>query len=580
MCTMLLLFGGMVHAASSRVGLCLGKISETGMSKTGKGRVSAAVIIPSSELKKYEGAAIKQIRIGLATADGISNLQGWVRKELTGTDLCTAGLDNIQKGWNTADFSGNVTIDSSSDLVIGYSFDQDKSVACMAVGGIDDENGCWNALGDNWQNRSNMCGGSLCIEIVVEGDMVPEKNLAIISAVADNNVIKKNSNMHVACVVRNTSSASDVEGYKCTYSVGDKSFGELQSSKTLKYGEEDTLSIDLPTGELTTDEKLNLNIAVSTPGDGYIDDNTASISFSVYENSIERTVLLEEFTSEECANCPRAIETIAQCMEEGYSKHVVQITHHVGYKDDWLTVDEDRNYIWFYGEGGSFAPAGMLDRTQNDKFDSDVPVFSIAYPDTFRPMLDEAISVPAFVSVDQSLAYDKASRKMDVTVDLHKLPQLDILCPNARLTLIIIEDSILAKHQAGYNSPTFHHRHVYRKCLSDIWGDEISWNNNDATVFYSFELPKEWNEQNIETIAFVSEYDADDYNSCKVFNSCKSSLKGIASSVNSIETGSKIKAVKYYDLSGRTVAEPSKGMFIKAVTYDNGTTKATKLIKK
>lgn len=50
--------------------------------------------------------------------------------------------------------------------------------------------------------------------------------------------------------------------------------------------------------------------------------------------------------------------------------------------------------------------------------------------------------------------------------------------------------------------------------------------------------------------------------------------------MNSIETGSKIKAVKYYDLSGRTVAEPSKGIFIKAVTYDDGTTKTTKLIKK
>lgn len=577
---MLLLLGSMAYAASNRIGLCLGNISGMGMSKTGKGRVSAAVIIPARTLKPYEGAVIKQIRIGLATTDGISNLQGWVRKELTGTDLCTAGLDDIKKGWNTAEFSGNVTVDSSSDLVIGYSFDQEKSISCMAVGGIDDENGCWNALGDNWQNRSNICTGSLSIEIVVEGDMVPEKNLAIVKAVADNNIIKKNGSMHVECTIRNMSSASDVEGYKCTYSVEDKVYGELESSKTLGYGEEDTLSIDLPTGSLTTDTRLNMNIAISTPDDGYSDDNTAEIPFSVYENSIERTALLEEFTSEQCSNCPRAIETIAQCMDEGYDKHVVQISHHVGYKDDWLTVDEDNNYVWLYGENGSFAPAGMLDRTQNNNFNSDVPVFSIGYPDTFRPMLDEALSVPAFVSVKQSVFYDKASRKMDVTVYLHKLPQLDIICPDARLTLIIVEDSILAINQAGYSSSTFHHRHVYRKCISDIWGDDISWNNDDATVSYSFELPEEWNEQNIEAIAFVSEYDANDYNSCKVFNSCKSSLKGVASSVNSIETENKIKAVKYYDLSGRTVSELSEGIFIKTVIYDDGTIKTTKTIKK
>ena len=48
---------------------------------------------------------------------------------------------------------------------------------------------------------------------------------------------------------------------------------------------------------------------------------------------------------------------------------------------------------------------------------------------------------------------------------------------------------------------------------------------------------------------------------------------------NAINEGNEEKSVSYRDLSGRTVTNPTKGIFMKTVTYSNGETKTVKVLK-
>lgn len=575
---MLLFCSSMALADTGRIGLCYGRLSNTGVSKSGKGRISAAVIVPKSDLTLFDGAQVKAIRVGLVTADGVTNLTGWMRHDLTSENICEADFSNIAAGWNEAIMPNGFSIDANKDLVIGFSFNQQQSVKCLSVAGVDSDNGCWLAKDDDWKNRSSDFVGSWSVELVVEGDNVPSRNVQIISADLSKKVVKQGLPLNLSCVVRNTT-LNDMSG-NLTYNISQsgEAIKQVNHNVDLKYGDTDSIQIELPTDDFAVDNKYNLNIEAVMDGDEVKSDNTASLSFVLYDKSVERHVLLEEFTSEYCPNCPRAIETIATCMNEGYSEHLVQISHHVGYKDDWLTVDEDRAYEWFYGDNGTYAPAGMLDRTVRPEFSSTVPVFSIGYADSFRPMLDVAIEEPAFVEIVPTAEYNESSRQLNLSVDITKMPQLDVLSPNARLTVIITEDSILHHEQAGYSSSSFRHRHVYRKCLSDIWGDVIEWNGQTASMSYSVTLPEDWNDHYIEAVVFVSSYNPDDRSDCQVFNTGYTNIKSLVSSVHPIMDNAEDSRAEYFDLAGRSISPHNHGLYIKTVHHNDGTIVSTKLI--
>lgn len=572
---MLLIASGMAHASTGKIGTCWGNLSTTGFSKTGKGRISAAVVIPKAKLQPYDGATIKAIRIGLVTASGVSNLTAWTRQSIEGSNQVELDVANPQAGWNEVELSTAATIDAQSDLVIGYSFDQAKSVKCLSFAGEDSDNGAWIAKDDVWQNRSDDYKGSLSVELEVEGDMVPAKNIAVESLSVDSSVIQYGNSILANIRVRNTSLSNISGDVACHYTIG--TYHEITERQPveLAYGDEATISFYIPTDNLPIDQILQLNLDATTEGDGYEGDNKATLSISVYNSTVERHVLLEEFTSEHCSNCPRAIQTIEESMEAGYDKHIVQISHHVGYKYDWLTVEEDTIYEWFYGDNGTFAPAGMLDRTQRNAFSSTVPVFSIAYTDTFEPMLDIAIAEPAFVALTPNLSYDSSTRSLKAQINIEKKPQFDVLCAEPRLTVILLEDSILHHNQAGYNSKTFRHRHVYKKCLSQMWGDLIEWNGSEATLSYECTLADTIDAHYAEIVAFVSHYNPNDRNDSKVYNTCHAAVKDLTTAINTISGRDDVVSTEFFDLAGRKLLQPCPGFCIKKTT-----TGRTKLLRK
>ena len=129
----------------------------------------------------------------------------------------------------------------------------------------------------------------------------------------------------------------------------------------------DTVTISHPTAEAVT-----IGLEVSAPNgvaDPDASDNTGSLSLSVYDPAtvVERTSLLEHFTTAVCPNCPAGHDRLHQAIV-GYEDRIAWVAHHCGYYTDNMTLAEDAastGIMGFYsanGGSGSFAPAMMLDR--------------------------------------------------------------------------------------------------------------------------------------------------------------------------------------------------------------------------
>lgn len=567
------------HSASLRIGYCEGEVTDDGVSKVGKTTISAAIILHEKELAKYTGAEVTGIRVGLATAEGIDNLTGWIRPSLESDNLDEVKIQSPQAGWNEASLDGGVKIDGKP-LAVGFSYSQGKSVQAISLVGTPVVDGFW--LGkydtktgvDKWEAPSSAFG-VLSVELIISDPSFPEKDIEITDVAFDEMPVKHGSDIAMTVTVHNAA-LKTIDNFTWGYETGDekKSFSV---NSTLNPQEYAVFTCEIPTSSFTDDETRLLKVTVDTEADGKTDNNYRDVMVGTYTNSIPRMTLIEEFTSEECGNCPRGIGALQECMDNGYANHIAIVAHHVGYKYDWLTVEEDKVYEWFYdpqGLDGTFAPAVMLDRTMLPRKKS--PVRSLGYYSEFAPQLDDALGIPAFVSVDVAMDYDADTHNLDVIVNAEKLPVFDTQCMSPRINVYLVEDKILHHNQAGISSDTFTHSHVYRKRLTDTWGDSFSWDGGKMTRTFSCTVPDSWKVENLEAVAFIASHDADDIDNCRVFNAAKWKTGTTAIGLPTFDN--EAVSVEYYDISGRKVAEPTNGLYIRRAIHPDGKVTADKIM--
>ena len=551
------------------IGYCHGEVSAQTLSKVGNCDVSAAVVLSPDMLKPYKGADITGIRLYLATADNLVDITAWIRDDLAGSNLAE-GSGAIQEGWQTVGLDSGLKV-GDSPIIIGYTYNQTKTSKCIALGGDVYPQGHYYAKRGEWEAVSSPAG-SICVELVVEGDQVAAADLGVESIAFENAVVKSGEPIALRAKVRNCS-LSEIDGFSYTLQCPIMNHplieGECPDVIPPKQAVEIELGID--SGSFPTNENIPLVFRIGD--DGFSENNVTETACGTYDKAFPRKLLMEEFTTEECPNCPRAINSIATALENGYGEDMIVIAHHVGFSTDWLTIPEESDLLWFYGEDGSFAPAGMYDRTIRTS-DLDTPVESIGYYDTFSSRLDEAFGKPGFVKIDvQAQASDLF---INVNVEAEAHPLLKTMLADPHLTVLLTESGIRHRRQAGISNPEFTHSHASRAYLTGVFGDAVEF-DADGKLHWTGTIPcePEWNFDNMEAVAFINAYDPDDRTACEVFNVAASHMS--ASGVASISSGS-AASVEYYDLTGRRILNPGKGIFLKLGKMADGSSQTSKVV--
>lgn len=333
------------------------------------------------------------------------------------------------------------------------------------------------------------------------------KNEIALKSVNTQAYARVNADFDVKATVVNKGAAA-LTSFDVTYNIngGENVATYTVSNINLAYGQTYMFTHNIP-ASVATNSLSQIQVIVSNPN-GVIDsiaDNSGSKSIIIYDNSTQRTVLFEQFTTAKCPNCPPA-HTYLDGIIEPREENIVWMAHHAGYYTDNLTIPENNEMLVFYNSNGTYAPAAMVDRTYFPESGNPGPVMNAYVEASF---LDNQISVPSFVTVNISnIAYDTVSRQLSVTVSGEIIDEQFASFNSPRVSLYIKEDGIKMSQSGG--SSNYIHNNAMRDAVSDVWGDaDVITSTTVGSTFsktYNYTIPGVWKPRNLELVAFVTEY--------------------------------------------------------------------------
>lgn len=533
--------------------------------------VSGAVYIPAEAFRLLTGNHIDSIHAGLASRLNVDSLRVWVRASLTGEDLASGAISaksgsnpRANKGWNTVGLDHPYDIETASEgLYIGYSFHQKGNTIALSVVDNPQPNALFVQLGNDaeWEDRSGE--GALAIEAFVYGDNLPMYNLTLDSLTTGQALTLDKGTLAVSAKVRNNG-LKTITGFDaiCRVDGIDETY-TAHFDESIPFGE--TRQVDFtisPAITETTPKVRTLTVTLDNLAEGEdIDrtDNTLTTQFKVFAHAFTRNVLLEEFTTEKCSNCPRVAGYLHDALQdERIAGRAIALCHHSGYGTDWLTIPADEDYLWFFGPTGTYAPAMMFDRVTMSGSRA-VCLPQSAEEIVLRTM--ERMKQPTYVSIALSAEVDKQDNNLlHVTVEGDRMKE-DFTTHAPRISVALYEDNIKARAQAS-GGDDYTHQHVGR-AVNSTWGDIIEWNGDSYTYTCDLTLSDDYVRDNLGVIAYVWDYDNEDHANCEVANAASITWDKVATRIAAPMKEESAPA-RYYTVDGREVANDGQltGLYI------------------
>lgn len=313
------------------------------------------------------------------------------------------------------------------------------------------------------------------------------------------------------------------------------------------------LTVNAPT-EPGTDKNYFVITKVNGK-DNEATENKSKAFITVLDNidvDIKKKVLVEEFTTENCGNCPGAAQDLARALHDNpdIDAQVAVICHHSGYYTDKFTTKADIAYEWFYG-GNTYAPAFMYDRWGMGS----TPV---GHAGNYLGYIKTRLKEKAPVSVELTATMPDGGNKIEVKVRGVASSRFGKTFP--RLTLTLTEDNIPTNSQASGGS-NYMQQHVTR-AVNAIWGDVVEWDGNHYSYSYTFDLNAGWKTENLKVVAFMSDYDNTNPVNNLVYNCNAVSLtdpSGVTDVTGKITDNTEVAR---YTIDGQRINAPRHGINI------------------
>lgn len=224
----------------------------------------------------------------------------------------------------------------------------------------------------------------------------------------------------------------------------------------------------------------------------------------------KRKVLLEDYTGQQCGNCPAAAE-VAETLKEQYGDKLVVLSVHAGFfartsgtkfPTSYTTaasVEWDKTFI-----GTSGNPNGMVNR-KNYKENGLVTTQS-KWPTTVSLALQDIYFLDLYITPK----YNTTSRALNTSV---KAKFARKYSNNTKLSVILAEDSIIGP-QTDYREkpddyvPKYLFRYMLRGEINGTWGTALKsapilYNDSVTVNFNNYTIDPKINIKNAYIIAFA-----------------------------------------------------------------------------
>lgn len=242
----------------------------------------------------------------------------------------------------------------------------------------------------------------------------------------------------------------------------------------------------------------------------HIDENERYIP--VENRPLERKVLLEEFTGQNCVNCPEAHKVIEK-LQEQFGENLVVVSIHAGQfgipaEDDGLMQPEGNAYNDQWGI--SAWPCGVIDRNSG-----------VLNYDAWSTVIRKDGLYPSDMTLDLKVSLSDDNKTIDITTELESEVHV-----KGALQLWVVENDIIAYQRDGNQRVyDYVHNNVFRACVNGTWGEDFEIQNNETLNFYNtIEVVRDneweindWNVNNLYIVGFVyNESGVIVVNKCKV----------------------------------------------------------------
>lgn len=562
------------QVSGMNIGYCHGKLgpfpstSDTyfsDLSTKKKTWTSDAILIKKEKINSLAGNQIREIHAGFISKLNVDSLAVWVSESLDGPVLSTDTIATPAKGWNTVALTKPVDITSDMQtLYVGYSYHQKSTAKAMSCTKTPEPGySCFIRSGnDEWKDYSN--DYAVSVEAMVYGDKLPKYDLTLSALDVQQDYVVDNGNLEFTMKVFNNATVT-INGFDavCTVDGSDEKY-TVHCDSSIAYNESKTITMTVsPTAIQTMDpatRTLTVTLTNLTEGEDEIpSDNTLSGTFNVTLHSFVRNVLLEEFTTEKCTNCPRVASYVHDAMNEPeFQGRLNTMENHAGYYTDSFTATFHNDWTWLFDN--LYAPAVLYDRHAEDGESTAVtcPNSKLELFEGIRKRLRET----AFVSLKVTADVDGENQKINVKVTGTRAKENFTKNP-ARITVVLTETNLAAISQAGAGGD-YTHYNVGRR-VNSIWGDVLEWNGDDYTYECSIPYTQNYVLDNLGVLAFIHDYDPDDKTKCDVANSAaitSAEFTGKATAIFAPNASTNDSKALYFDLQGRKLSTPTKGFNI------------------
>lgn len=560
----------------------LGMSASDGKSKILRG----AIMLPSSRMNEYlkgEGE-ISMIRFYTQKNNDrwIKDARVFITKDLFGEPLYEQAVDSVfETGWNEVYLDTPFKITDSDSIYIGWRclsqwggapiiYDQAGPLKYGAFFGVGEEDESYQEWGENVGN------GALYLEAMMYTKNVPEYNVQLMNFYAQP-YSKVGENMNISAYIVNEGPKT-IDNMKMVCQIGNNEPIDIALENLgITSGRYISTNLRVPiTASQNTVEKITLKAVLE--GDYDESDNDVESQTRIYENSVPRKVLIEEFTSQDCTSCLTAVYELDKAIE-GSEDNAVIVSHHSGSFADDFSVETSYNLLWFFNSlGASYNPAIMTDRYYISGVAEIAPVYASGL--LTASLFNELVMNPCFLTLNIQGRYDIEARKLYLNVSGEQVEKL--LGENIVLNVWLVEDGIEGYQKTnGSTLDDYMHNNVMRFSLTNE-DEGIPLDLSDGTFSQDLEfvIPETltaidagYNKteritavtpDNMRIVAFVSNYDKSDPMNCEVYNTTQvpiPELKGVMTTmaepdVNIFVSGDRIlfsgdyKSAELYSVSG------------------------------
>ena len=527
------------HAAASQTwwGYYLATENRTATGYNAKATVSQAIFIPGNT-GAAQGKTIKGVRLYMRSFAAISGLKVWISRSLPSAAdkadyVQTMNMVDMNNGDESSESLGkqnDITLDKpyvipAEGVYVGYTFtvrstnaDYGKYPTCVADGDV--EGGLFMAKGSTWTDYSKKGKGHLALQVQLDGEFY---NNALSPHDFGTQIVAKGGSVKVPIRVTNDGTAT-VKDFDYTVAIDGTTSAEKHVSlaqELANINESTTGTIELQAADRAVSQQVQVTITKVNGQPNESGHATATGKLNTLGESFERNVLVEEFTTEKCPNCPGMATMMKNTLNRypQQAARVALVCHHSGFYTDQFTTSADNAYTWFYNNAGAtYAPALMFDRypyTEADKTGLKTPVIFASNSSEIIAYINHRLNTPAYLDLDAEAAFNADSTSVTVWVTAKRAQGYEV---TPRLAVVLTENDIASTSQAGY-SGTFYHAHVMRD-INSTWGVDVdNWTDNQATYSYTFDLKNNWNRSNLQVVAYIGNYDSTDASNCVVENS-------------------------------------------------------------